>query len=161
MLPMTLWLYGYLLAAMALFLTQVVLAYVKKVRVVLFSGVLLLMMVCLLIIQLITKTSLEQTFRITLQSAPPPLRDVLVTAPAAKPVSYTAQSATTQQAAYFSLLSIQPTSRDALINTALLYQAQNNDKQAYEYWMAAKQLDPNHPLFSQQLTTLTPPSAAL
>jgi hypothetical protein len=50
---------------------------------------------------------------------------------------------------YLYLVSIQPTHRDILINLSLLYQAQNNPEKADEFLVAAKQLDPNNPLFAE------------
>ncbi len=43
----------------------------------------------------------------------------------------------------------QPHNRDVLINIALLYDALGEKSSATPYWNAARELDPNHPIFSE------------
>lgn len=50
---------------------------------------------------------------------------------------------------YSYLMASQPTHRDILINSSLLYLAQGDTAKANELYIAARQLDPNNPFFQE------------
>lgn len=127
-----------LLLALGLFFFSLSLEYLKMVRVLLFSLVLLAILLCAL--------------GITVLSIPPeekalPLSNTVVTTSPQRPQVFTLTQYNQQLETFLFLSSTQPTHRDVLVNIALLYQAQNNVDKAAAFWESAKALDPNNTLF--------------
>jgi tetratricopeptide (TPR) repeat protein len=127
-----------LLIALGLFFFSLSLEYLKMVRVLLFSLVLLATVLC--------------TLGITMLSIPPeekalPLSNTIITTSPQKPQVFTLNQYNQQLETFLFLSSTQPTHRDVLVNIALLYQAQNNIEKANVFWESAKELDPNNALF--------------
>lgn len=104
----------------------------------LFAFTLLAVMVCLLGITLLSLPQPQVSF---------PLEETTINSSDATSQSFSVKEYDEQLEKYLSIASIQPTHRDILINISLLYQAQNNDQKAEQFWIAAKELDPNNPIF--------------
>lgn len=124
--------------SLGVFFIQLALEHVKTVRVLLFSSVLVAFMICLVGIAVLSAPQPQDLF---------PLRSVSLTETNSKPVSYSLELYNTQLTNYLEIASVQPTHRDILLNLSLLYRAQDNQSKAQEFWLAAKQLDPNNPVF--------------
>lgn len=122
------------------FLSQIFLEYVKTIRVLLFSTLLLATVVCSLGIAYLSLPTPPPVF---------PYTDVDVTYPSARQYQYTENEYETLISKYEYLATVQPTDRDVLLNLALLYQAQQETSSVQELTMAAQKLDPNNTLFSE------------
>ena len=128
-----------LIAVLGVFAFKLLLEYIKQVRIILFSTVLL----CLLVGSLIT----------TLLSAPKPALNLPLTTTTITTGTnhqFTLQEYNQSLTQLISLANLQPTHRDILINLSLLLKAQHQDDKAREYWLAARRLDPNNSFFSQE-----------
>ncbi|MDQ5951331.1 MAG: hypothetical protein QG639_608 [Patescibacteria group bacterium] len=121
------------------FLSQIFFEYVKTVRVLLFSTLMLAIMICALGIAYLS-----------LPTSPPPFpyQDVDAQYQTAKQYQYTESEYQALVAKYEYLITVQPTDRDVLLNLALLYRANNNSVASEELTLAAQKLDPNNSLFS-------------
>lgn len=116
--------------------------FIQRVRVLLWSFVLFLMIICAGLFQFIQIA--EKTAHLTISS---------VGLPKEFPhevVKMTKHDVEQRIQISEKLLQLQPSSRDVLINTALLYLAVNNTDKSQGYWQKAQQLDPNNQLFSQE-----------
>jgi hypothetical protein len=120
------------------FLVQIFLEYVKTIRVLLFSGALLAILLCTLAITLLSIPKPQETI---------PLTNVALNSTFNTQYRYTLPEYNKLLNKYVYLVSTQPTHRDLLLNLSLLYQGGNNDEKAEEFRIAARQLDPNNPLF--------------
>lgn len=128
-----------LLFSLFTFIAQVFFEYVKTVRVLLFSGTLLAIVVCVLVITLLSLPKPQTAI---------PLTSVSINQGRVRQYQYTLPEYNLLLNKYLYLVSVQPTHRDLLINLSLLYQAQGNAQKAEEFKVAARQLDPNNSLFS-------------
>lgn len=133
---MILFLYLGLGISLASFLLEIFLEHVKAVRVMLFAGSLLGIVVFVLAISYISLP--KPTPAIALQT---------VSYNNAPQHQYSQAQYDSLLTKYLYLISVQPTHRDLLVNLSLLYQAQGDTKNAEELTVAAKQLDPNNPQF--------------
>ena len=66
----------------------------------------------------------------------------------AREIPLTRTAATNLLSLYEKELGVQPTHRDLLLNTALLYSALDQPEQAQQKWDQARELDPNHFAFT-------------
>lgn len=135
-----------LLFSLGFFLFQIVLEYLKTVRVILLATSLVAILLCLMGITLLSLPKPQPAF---------PLKDVAANFSAAKQKTYTLDEYHNQLEEYLSIASVQPTHRDLLINISFLYQATDNTEKAREYWLAARNLDPNNPLFLHESELFT------
>lgn len=122
------------------FLSQIFLEYVKTIRVLLFSTLLLATVVCSLGIAYLSLPTPPPAF---------PYTDVDATYSNARQYQYTENEYEALISKYEYLATVQPTDRDVLLNLALLYQAQQETSYVQELTMAAQKLDPNNTLFSE------------
>lgn len=121
------------------FILQILLEYIKTIRVMLFAGSLLGIVICTLAIAFLSLPKPQPHF---------PYSTVDHPSEKAAAYQFTEEEYSALISKYHYLISVQPSDRDLLINLSLLYQAQNNDQKVQEFSLAAQKLDPNNPFFS-------------
>lgn len=94
------------------------------------------------------------TLSISLLSIPPKpaplyLSSVQLQTLTAQPQNFSLEEYNKHLNSLLFLYNVQPTHKDILINLALLYQSQDNEDKALNYWNSAKELDPNNPIFRE------------
>lgn len=120
------------------FLLQLLLEYIKTIRVLLFSGTLVAIVVSVLAITLISLPKPKPSI---------PYTNVDTAYDSAQQFLFTQGEYESLLIKYQQLALLQPTDRDILINLSLLYLAQGNQLKADEVLASARRLDPNHPFF--------------
>lgn len=118
------------------FFLEIFLEHVKTVRVLLFAGSLVGIVVFVLAINYLS-----------LPVPTPPIALTSVNYKNTPQYQYTQAEYDGLLAKYLYLVSVQPTHRDLLFNLSLLYQAKGDTKKAGELAIASQQLDPNNSLF--------------
>lgn len=133
--------------ALATFFLLLLVEYAKLVKIPLFALTLLSLMIGLVILN--NQASAPQVTK------SPQLNSAIITGevPIENKV-FSEKTVLEQIAAYEQLLRLQPTHRDLLINTALLYQAKLDMRRSEYYWLQAQKQDPNLSLFSEQKISL-------
>lgn len=131
-----------LIYSLSLFLLTVAWEYFALIRTVVLYGVITSLIVWAFLSNTTAFETTQSTFLYPI---------VLQTTPDATERLFSESEIRQQISRYESLLQKQPNHRDALINTALLYQALGEVENSQRYWQQAALLDPNHPVFTQEI----------